>query len=61
MFLKYADDIVLLSENEEGLQNYLDELFIYCWPFKYILLSLKLKFLTPMEGHSCINLNILIV
>ena len=54
--LMYADDIVLLSENEVGLQNCLDELLHYCTNWKLQVNSAKSKVIVfNSNGRTFLN------
>ena len=51
--LMYADDIVLLSETENGLQMMLNELYTWCnkWRMKLTLKRVKRKIKTKQEFY----------
>jgi len=54
----YADDIVILSESETGLQNGLDLLECYCdrWKLKVNISKTK-AMLFKKGGRNCLHIN----
>ena len=55
--LKYADDIVLLADNEEGLQDGLQALHAYCAKNRLTVNTAKVKLCT--FHRKLLNLNLL--
>ena len=56
--LMYADNLILLSDSEEGLQNLIDKMDVYCDKWKLEVNIKKSKIIIFNRGNKLINIDL---